>query len=220
MFGDREERGICDFHKIRDARPSTFGAAREYRAKPRSIPIQRSCLGRIAVVASRHLAGWCMKADRRGRGKRSVGGCSDAPYSQPFLTRDCASLRPGRIGLRMSPEAWEPPSRRALGERSDRFYSSVAEGSTVSGSLAPLASSFFLRRRALFSSAFRFFSISRCTLRNVFRSFAMDSFSGSSWWGQRRKPWPRSRGGNVPRTPTGQPFDAPGKPLSGKLRRG
>jgi len=26
-------------------------------------------------------------------------------------------------------------------------------------------------------------------------------------------------GDNVSRTPTGQPFDVPGKPLSGKLRR-
>jgi len=54
----------------------------------------------------------------------------------------------------------------------------------MSRALAPLASSFFVRRRALFSSAFRFFSIPRCTLRNVFRSFAMSSFLGSSWSGQ------------------------------------
>ena len=53
----------------------------------------------------------------------------------------------------------------ALGERPGRFYSSVAERSTTPGSVRSLASSFFLRRRALFSSAFRFFSISRCRLR-------------------------------------------------------
>jgi hypothetical protein len=90
----------------------------------------------------------------------------------------------------------------------------------MSGSPEPLASSLFLWRRTLFSSALRFFSISRCRLREVFRFLAMDSLSGSAWLDQRRTPCARAREGNVPRTPTGQPFGAPGRTLPGRLRRG
>ena len=76
-------------------------------------------------------------------------------------------------------------------ERLGRFYSSVAEGSTITGSLVRIvsssSSSLFFLRRFLFSSAFRFFSISLCTLRKVFRSFAMDSLFGSVWCSHRRK---------------------------------